>query len=385
MGSIDRLKEEQVLKSTGRMKMDAYNDAPVQAIKRRVYMASTAPAVIFLMIFWVASYTYGEVGFIDRFTVPILSTVIVFLLILLRLNRIKLIAFETIAFCIVFIFMISKIYMDFYRLVQVGETIASSDLLYTPLLYILGFTLLGKRRGFISALVFLISLMFIGMIFVFQSVGMPEYILNALQIMELFLVSVVSILLLYLLSYIGEQHFKAHVLAEVNARLANTDSLTQVDNRRQLEEHIETEINRAVRQRRPLTVLMLDFDHFKKVNDQYGHTAGDSVLVNIAGLISKNLRSMDHFGRWGGDEFICVAANTDIDTATLLAERIRSQIEGAQFQDSPSITCSIGITAFIKGDTPNELISRVDKGLMQAKAAGRNRVACILPGDEPLG
>jgi len=378
-------KNQQVKKTKKRTKLEANNDAPIQTIKRKVYMACTVPAVFFLMILWAVSYTFGEVGLADRFTVPLLSTVIVFLLILLRLNRIKLDIFEVLVYCLIFTFSISKTYMDFYRLVQVGDTIASSDLLYIPFLYILGFTLLGKRKGFISALVFLITLMFIGMMFVNQSAETLVNIQNALQIMRLFLVSIASISLLYLLSFISEHHFHAHVLADVNAMLANTDSLTQVDNRRHLEVHIDKEINRAARQKQPLAILMLDFDHFKKINDQYGHAAGDRVLVNITQLIRQNLRTMDHFGRWGGDEFICVAANTDIDTANTLAERVRLEVEKARFPNTPTITCSIGITPFIKGDSLSELISRADKGLMQAKGAGRNRVVCIQPGDGPLG
>ena len=372
-------------KPNKRDRADINHDAPIQVIKRRVYMVATVPTVILLMILWALSYTFGVLGSIDRYAVPLISTVIVFLLILLRINRIKLNSFEILVYCLIFVFAVSKTYMDFYKFIQAGNTFASSDLLYIPLLYILGFTLLGKRRGFISALVFLIALLFISLIFVNQSSGTTDFIQNALQIMKLFLVSTASILLLYLLSYIGEQHFQAHVQSEVNARLANTDSLTQVDNRRHLESNMDNEINRATRQKQPLSVIMVDFDHFKKVNDQYGHAAGDNVLVNIARLVRKNLRSMDHFGRWGGDEFICVAVNTDLKTACSLAERIRSEIENARFPGTPAITCSIGVTLYSKGDTLQELISRVDEGLMQAKIAGRNRVVCIEPGNEPLG
>ena len=259
------------------------------------------------------------------------------------------------------------------------------DLLGIPLIYILGFTLLGKRKGFISALIFLSSLMFMGMISLYRSLGTPVNIHNTLMLMELLLVSIASILMLYLLSYFAEQHFEGHVQAEVLAMLANTDSLTQVANRRQLERHIETEIQRVKRHKQPLAVLMLDFDYFKKINDQYGHAAGDKVLVNTARWIKANLRTIDHFGRWGGDEFICIAVNTDIDTANSLAERLRAEIEVARFPETPAVTCSFGVTPYVKGDTLDELISRVDKGLLQAKAAGRNRVVCILPGDDPLG
>ena len=379
------MKEQKTESGVNRKDSETIFVGPLQEAKQRIYMAATTPGVILLMILWFVSYTFGEMGLIDQYTVPLLSTIIVILLIMLRLQRIKLNTFEIFVFCLVFVYFLTKIYLDFNRLAQEGDRINSSTLLCIPLLYILGFTLLGKRKGFISALIFLISLMYLGMASLYQSRGIPGNIDNVLMLMELLLVSIASIVMLYLLSYISEQHFKGHVQAEVNARLANTDSLTQVNNRRQLEKHIENEIKRANRYSQPLAVLMLDFDYFKKVNDQYGHTAGDAVLVNIAQRVRGSLRSIDHFGRWGGDEFICVAVNTDIDTANALAERLRKEIEEARFPDTPVITCSIGVTLYLKGDTLNKLISRVDKGLMQSKAAGRNRVVCVLTGDEPLG
>ena len=379
------MKEQKTKNIINRKESEIIFDGPLQEVKQRIYMAATAPGVIFLMIIWFVSFSFCEMGLIDQYLVPLLSTLIFSLLIILRLQWIKLNTFEISVFCLVFIYFLIRAYLDFRILTQSGGTFSSLDLLSIPLCYILGFTLLGKRKGLISSLVFLISLMYLVMSSLYQSRGIPGNINNVLIMLELILVSIASIVMLYLLSYIGEQHFKGHVQAEVNARLANTDSLTQVNNRRQLQKHIENEIQRTKRNNQPLAVLMLDFDYFKKVNDQYGHTAGDAVLVNIAQRVRGSLRSIDHFGRWGGDEFICVAVNTDIDTAMALAERLREEIEEARFPDTPLITCSIGVTSYFEGDNLYEIISRVDKGLMQAKADGRNRVVCVLPGDEPLG
>jgi diguanylate cyclase (GGDEF)-like protein len=158
-----------------------------------------------------------------------------------------------------------------------------------------------------------------------------------------------------------------------------------MDNRRQLEKHLNEEINRADRHNLPLAIIMFDIDHFKRINDEFGHANGDMVLVKTARIVKMSLRSSDHFGRWGGDEFVCVATNTDEETAIILAERLRTDLEQAPILKSSPITCSFGVTRFVSGDTPEDLIRRADLGLFQAKSNGRNQVVVIPPESTMLG
>lgn len=128
----------------------------------------------------------------------------------------------------------------------------------------------------------------------------------------------------------------------------------------------------------PASLLMLDIDHFKKVNDTYGHQAGDVVLSNVAGLIRDTLRETDLFARYGGEEFVLLATGTEQDGALILAERLRTLIEGAVFTHGNNwiaVTISIGIGAWdasVKEDF-EELIRRADSALYRAKEQGRNR------------
>jgi diguanylate cyclase (GGDEF)-like protein len=163
------------------------------------------------------------------------------------------------------------------------------------------------------------------------------------------------------------------------SNLAMTDTLTQVDNRRQLEKHLNEEVKRADRHRLPLAVIMFDIDNFKRINDRFGHNTGDEVLVKTAQIIKDSLRSSDHFGRWGGDEFLCVATNTNEDTANQLAERLRNELEQAKICEGIPCTGSFGVTRFTRGDTPDGLVRRADMGLFRAKNNGRNQVVTIPP------
>jgi diguanylate cyclase (GGDEF)-like protein len=124
---------------------------------------------------------------------------------------------------------------------------------------------------------------------------------------------------------------------------------------------------------------MFDIDNFKRINDRFGHANGDLVLVRTAKIVSDSLRSTDRFGRWGGDEFICVATNTSEDTAIHLAERLRNELERAGILEEFPVTGSFGVTRYKSGDTSDGLVRRADMGLLRAKNDGRNRVVTIPP------
>jgi diguanylate cyclase (GGDEF)-like protein len=156
--------------------------------------------------------------------------------------------------------------------------------------------------------------------------------------------------------------------------LAEHDSLTGTYTRRYLYDFLATEIERARRYGAPLSMLMFDIDHFKKVNDAYGHQAGDRVLTGMAECVRKELRGVDVLARYGGEEFVIAAPGITREKAALFAERLRQRIAGMQFDSLPRITCSFGVCEFDGGDV-DEFIRRVDKLLFRAKQAGRNRVA----------
>lgn len=165
-------------------------------------------------------------------------------------------------------------------------------------------------------------------------------------------------------------------------RLSCTDSLTRVANRRYFEESLKREWNRAKRTTQPLSVIMIDVDHFKEYNDTFGHVAGDRCLLQIAeALVSLVLRSSDLFARYGGEEFVALLAGTNLEGAASLAEAMRVEVEKltvphAPHISSPWVTISAGVATVIPNakTSSKSLIEKADKALYDAKRGGRNCV-----------
>ena len=160
-------------------------------------------------------------------------------------------------------------------------------------------------------------------------------------------------------------------------QLATTDSLTGLANRKQIMAELTTQVENFRRYSSECSVLMIDIDHFKKINDGYGHLAGDAVLGQLAHILRESLRSMDRAGRYGGEEFLVVLGKTDRPQALQTAERIRQAVEGMVFvwEETPlHLTISLGVATIGAADQIGvDLIGRADKALYAAKAAGRNR------------
>jgi diguanylate cyclase (GGDEF)-like protein/PAS domain S-box-containing protein len=160
-------------------------------------------------------------------------------------------------------------------------------------------------------------------------------------------------------------------------KMATTDNLTGIYNRHKFEEMFEIEIDRVLRYESPLTLIMLDIDHFKMVNDTYGHDVGDKVIKNIVAVVNKNIRTTDIFVRWGGEEFIILCPQTDSLNAATLAEKLRGAIEKSTLDKVGNITCSFGVTSYVKKESKNSFIKRLDSTLYKAKDEGRNTVVAV--------
>ena len=155
--------------------------------------------------------------------------------------------------------------------------------------------------------------------------------------------------------------------------LTRKDPLTRIANRRYLATQLHKEIERCNRYNRILTVVMLDIDHFKSINDQYGHYIGDKVLKYIASLLESLSRTIDFVSRYGGEEFVLLLPDTPINDAIKLVDRIRTTIAESIIDPlNNQVTASFGLAQWAKGETPSDLIERADKALYQAKNAGRN-------------
>lgn len=187
--------------------------------------------------------------------------------------------------------------------------------------------------------------------------------------------------------------FLEHLAAVVSACIENTrlqehiklvglrDPLTGINNRRFFDQRLKEEAGRARRYDRPLSCLFLDIDHFKRINDQYGHQAGDNVLKQVSSMLNDRLRQTDILARFGGEEFVILLPDTEQDDASLIAEQVRSRIAHAKFiipsGKTLSVTLSIGLAVLHPNNHINDakqLLSAADQAVYAAKLSGRNRV-----------
>lgn len=163
---------------------------------------------------------------------------------------------------------------------------------------------------------------------------------------------------------------------EYTTKIARFDRLTSVYNRYMFEELLLKEISRSRRYGRPMSLIMIDIDYFKQINDDFGHQTGDGVLAQIAAIIKRNIRDSDMVARWGGEEFVLILPGIPQDKAAVLAENLRKLIADSIFENGITLTCSFGVTAFREDDDVDTVFGRIDKALYRAKELERNNVQC---------
>ena len=160
-------------------------------------------------------------------------------------------------------------------------------------------------------------------------------------------------------------------------QLSVTDSLTGMFNRSKLKAELIQEILRSRRYGTIFSLILYDVDHFKNINDSHGHAAGDAVLRNMSVAVQASIRETDILGRWGGEEFMIICVNTSLEAAGKLAEKIRSRLEELYHEPVGTVTASFGVTTFMKTDTEDSIIERVDRAMYNAKHRGRNTTSIL--------
>ncbi len=208
---------------------------------------------------------------------------------------------------------------------------------------------------------------------------MPQWLNTLYFLMNLGLgFSLIALMLYYFVkdrerAYQQLQQSQRHI-----EQLLLTDDLTRVDNRRSLNERLQEELARAARYGSPLSIIMIDADHFKAINDQHGHAVGDEVLVALARTLQECVRDSDFLARYGGEEFMILLPETGCEGAAAMAERMRAALRALRVGPLESgLTASFGVTELQDGDDVDRLLNRVDEAMYDAKRGGRDRV-CIL-------
>ena len=166
-------------------------------------------------------------------------------------------------------------------------------------------------------------------------------------------------------------------LLQINKKLEEisvTDKLTKLYNRVKIDKELLYALEYAERYEAPFSLILLDIDFFKSVNDEHGHLVGDTILIEFANILKFSIRNTDFVGRWGGEEFLVICPKTDKEGAISLAKHIQTQIRNINFSIVGKKTASFGVTAYYKGDTPTSILKRTDDGLYRAKESGRDTI-----------
>jgi diguanylate cyclase (GGDEF)-like protein len=177
-----------------------------------------------------------------------------------------------------------------------------------------------------------------------------------------------------------------HAIQFEDIRLeAGTDELTGINNRRRLMSDLNEELDRSDRYDHELSLMFIDLDHFKLINDSHGHVVGDQVLREIGTILEEETRTADIIGRYGGEEFILATPEVDLEGARELAERIRMRLRRTDFSgnegDPFTVTCSVGLTSYGGTESVDELIERADDALYEAKKNGRDQIQTLTPSE----
>ncbi len=165
-----------------------------------------------------------------------------------------------------------------------------------------------------------------------------------------------------------------HLFIKVEDK-ASFDSLTNVYNRHGFNAIFQKELRRCARYKHPISLIMFDIDYFKKINDKHGHLVGDKILIQLCEIVNKNIRESDYLIRWGGEEFIVLTPETNLENAIFLAEKIRKVVATTPFDKTISVTVSLAVSQIQENEDDNTILQRVDDHLYEAKNSGRNRVS----------
>lgn len=344
-------------------------DSKQKKLRRRMF----AIGALFGTIVSVALAFSNDFNFVGIFTF-ICGIAWLSLAALFQFSTFKLRALETIAFAVLCTqYMCADLLYVLLSPFTGQELFAefSGDLWVLTIIIILGFLFFKPRRALVISICLIIVS---GLVVTFRgSLVTDRDFASVIELVKAGLYFLVCLYLIHTLAMFRTAAKSAKTEAKQLEKLAFFDELTGIANRRKIAEVLAKEVASAQRYQTPLSIIMFDIDYFKKINDQYGHNFGDITLKEVSSSVANTVRSSDSFGRWGGEEFLCILPNTKADVAFELAERLRLGISDSLIDNGPQITASFGIAQLLNLDNVDSFINRADQALYSAKEQGRNR------------
>lgn len=344
----------------------------LERLKVKIYMFILPFVVIATGIGWIMDFFYSDIPLtFDSFLFPLLDIWLLFCLIYIfvtkRFPRIFEIISLSIAILIYFIWFANTMSFNIQEGSLSGGLGEFTN--WVPFFFIIVFLIFDQKMAlFVSMVIFTTTVVIgLGMSLIFKQ----EFTLQTYDsLFQFYISNAVYILALYYL-----QRFKlAFIQNEAMQHLADTDYLTNLPNRRLIEKKLNENSNRDLE----FSVILFDVDHFKKINDRFGHDIGDKVLKEFANLIQENIRDKDIVGRWGGEEFIIIANDLNAKQAVVFSDRLRKLIEEAAFSHQNKVTASFGVAEYRQKEKIKDVLKRADIALYMAKENGRNKVEILI-------
>lgn len=359
-----------------RLDVFAFHHQQTQSLKLLVYRIISPTAIfIILLLSWA---DYRQQKSLTPFDIGIRAFFLaayMIISILLWVKKEKLPLFEKLFYFSVLIGYVSIYYSSLYALYQGHITVNHiAGLFWVPILYFMAYLVFELHTSFRINLALQGIFLIPTVLYLFLDSG-SEFMM---AIWSFHFSNVAFVLSLGVIMNTMMRYVSGQSRAEVLEEAANIDFLTQINNRRSFDLILRNIMDSQTVLSHSFSVIMIDLDHFKKLNDTHGHLAGDQVLRSFAACLKKAIRDGDHLGRWGGEEFILLLPETNLNIASQVAERIRNLVHEQMFSGF-SITASFGIAESRIGETPESLINRADQALYKAKELGRDRVEVYTP------
>lgn len=325
-------------------------------LKRKVYLIVIPILLVTNIFYWLVS---PNINHFMEVTVPLICLLLIILWLFFYKNIYK---YHLEISCVIF--------TSVYHLIRIHTM--TTELTYnylnvymfwSPIYYIFIFMVLERKKAlYLSGFIFLMIILI--------SIPIVEDIRAHDIIIQYYLSTIIYILVLFYFKKIVHAYIESDILI----KNAYYDYLTNIGNRRSIDNWLEQELKNTATTTIPFSIIYFDIDHFKKINDVYGHDIGDHVLKEIAFLVANMLQPNDNFGRWGGEEFIIVSSGRGLDETIALAKLLRRTVEEHSFQHIEHLTASFGVATYHPNDVAKTIIKRADEALYFAKNNGRNMV-----------
>jgi diguanylate cyclase (GGDEF)-like protein len=276
--------------------------------------------------------------------------------------------FETSTLTFLFVYFFSNFALIIWRDADLALIDFGTFTLWLPLFYMMLFLILRSRTAVRTSLIYLGGIVAIGILHLMLNLDGPINLDNVFLLFQVYASNLLYIAILYIVGQLKDKYGEAELHSEQMTDLAMLDELTGIYNRRKFNDLLEAFIREYHETGRTFSIILLDVDGLKRINDQFGHPSGDRLLKRVAQVLQDNTRESDYVGRWGGDEFFIIYPDTDRPQLETLSGRLQAAIYFAEFGQSGPVTLSQGLATCNAQDTAESLWKRADENLYLAKS-----------------